>query len=384
VSVVVHRAVGIVDPLADVETALEHGGHAALERVLEVRLELVALILALAVVHAGGEAVGVIGEIAVIRARGLRDEERGIGGAVAVETEAEVGQRAGLDGPEKAKLLVLIPRHRARHAAGEVGAERPFLVVPVEAEVRRGAVFVRRAAALIDRYRADRRGLAAERIFGARNGRAAGTVGRRGEVEVQVAAEEFCVVAVILGAGRHPQRVVEFVVDAHVAVVAHGGLRRIAEAEARDARDLGVVVGEIGIEGVVGHLGLLLGKRERVVVAGAHAEALVEKYVGVIDAPVRLEAGVVVVVPTGLLLPRQAAHGVERKTGADTDQPARAVEGAAAAQIHDTGQRAAGIFRLRCAAQLDGLDAVDRHLFEFKRAVGARAARRGHARAGQR
>jgi hypothetical protein len=34
---------------------------------------------------------------------GLRDEERGVGGAVAVEAQAEVAQGAGLDRPEEAE-----------------------------------------------------------------------------------------------------------------------------------------------------------------------------------------------------------------------------------------------------------------------------------------
>ena len=92
----------------------------------------------------------------------------------------------------------------------------------------------------------------------------------------------------------------------------------------------------------------------------------------------------ILVVPARLLLPELSAHGVKREAGPQTDQAARAVEGALAAQVDDTRQRAAGILGLRRATELHSFDAVDRHLLELERAIGTRTARGRHAGTRQR
>ena len=322
-----------------------------------------------------------VGQIVIVGPGRLRDVQRRVRRAVAVEPQSEVAERVGLDRPEEAEQLVLVPGHGPRHAAGEVGPETSLLVVRGQTEVGGRSVLVRGAAALVDLHRADAGGLAAERVLHPRHlGGRRRRVHRGREIEVEVAAEKLRVVTVVLRPGGDPEGVGDLEVHADVAVVPDGRFGRVAETEARHPRNLGVVVRQVGVERVIDHLRLLLGEGVGIVVPRPDAQPPVEEHVGVFDAPVRLHAVVVLVIPSRLFLPRLTAHRVEGGAGAEADETTGPVKGPLGTQIDHPGQRAARVLRLRRAAQVHGLDAVDRHLFKFKAPVRSRAAGRCHAR----
>ena len=240
----------------------------------------------------------------------------------------------------------------------------------LRAKIRRRAILVRAAAALVDPDRPDRRRLAAQRIFRARHHRATRRV--RGRVKLKLMSRLNNFAWYRLYSARADAQ------SSGLNLYRRGDWRCNAPSvsanpgnQTREPRDLRRVIRQVGVERIRDGLRLLLRERIGVVVAGATAEFPIEKHIGY-SMPNSAGAGSDPRRPSaGMFLQRISAHRIERDARVNGDsRPARS-NAPLLPQIHDPRHRAAGILGLRGTAEIDRLDAADGNLLELK---GARPA----------
>lgn len=109
---------------------------------------------------------------------------------------------------------------------------------------------------------------------------------------------------------------------------------------------------------------LLLGADGAAADAEADAEALVQEHIGVVELVVGAPLAVVVIIPAAGLAEVGGVGGVEAGAEGPIDAAAFAIKGAAGAHVDGAGGRIGFHVGAEGAADLDGFDGVNRHLFE--------------------